>query len=183
MPVLPYLDRTPSLGPDCLLAPGSWVVGDARMGSGCIVLFGATVRGDTGDVVVGDEVNVQEGAVVHTETGMTTLIGDRVSIGHQAVVHGATVGADCLIGMGAVVLSGSVIGEGSIIGARALVPEGARIPPGSLVIGIPGRVVRSVSDDERARIARTSAVYERLRGEYRASWAGRTGDGAEEELA
>jgi len=131
--------------------------------------------------VMGDDVNVQEGAVVHTETGMTTRVGDRVSIGHQAVVHGATVGADCLIGMGAVVLSGSVVGEGSIVAARALVPEGANIPPGSLVLGIPGRVVRGVSDDERARIARTNAVYTRLRGEYRASWAGRTDDGAEEE--
>lgn len=113
MPTLPYLNHAPVLGVDCLVAPGSWVVGDVRMGTGCTVLFGATVRGDTGDVIIGDDVNVQEGAVVHTETGMTTRIGDRVSIGHQAVVHGAHVGPDCLIGMGAIVLSGSVVGEGS----------------------------------------------------------------------
>lgn len=183
MPTLPHLEHAPELGADCLVAPGSWVVGDVRMGTGCTVLFGATVRGDTGDVIIGDDVNVQEGAVVHTETGMTTRIGDRVSIGHQAIVHGAQVGSDCLIGMGAIVLSGSVVGAGSIIAARALVPEGECVPPGSLVIGVPGKVVREVNDAERARIARTNAIYIRLRDEYRASWAGSTDDGAEEEQA
>ncbi|GAC1477535.1 MAG: hypothetical protein NVS1B4_20350 [Gemmatimonadaceae bacterium] len=145
----------------------AFVTGDVTVGDRASIWPFAVVRGDRAAIIIGRESNVQDGAVLHVDPGLPCTLGDRVAIGHRAVVHGATIGSDALVGIGAIVLNGAVVGSGSIIGAGALVTEGAQIPPGSLVIGVPGRVVRSVRDDERGRIARTVAAYVELQERYR----------------
>jgi carbonic anhydrase/acetyltransferase-like protein (isoleucine patch superfamily) len=125
------------------------------------------LRGDTAPIVVGDDSNVQDGAVLHVDRGVPCTIGRRVGIGHRAVVHGATVHDDCLIGMGAILLNRVVVGSGSIVGAGAVCTEGMVIPPNSLVVGVPGRVLRETTAEERSRISRTVQAYLALQEEYR----------------
>ncbi|QIM16526.1 gamma carbonic anhydrase family protein [Leucobacter insecticola] len=156
-PVSPY--GAPELHESVWLAPGSVVVGSVRIGADSSVWYNAVVRGDSDSVTIGARSNVQDGVVIHTHRGHPAVIGDDVSIGHNAVVHGATVENGCLIGMSATVLSGAVVGEGSLVAAGALVPQGAVIPPHSLVAGIPGRVVRPLTDADRESVRHNSAVY------------------------
>ncbi len=158
----------PLVHPDAYVHPAAHVIGDVTLGARASVWPTAVLRGDTAAIVVGDESNVQDGTIIHVDDGVPCTIGDRVAIGHRAIVHGATVHDDCLIGMGAILLNRVVVGSGSIVGAGAVCPEGLVIPPGSLVIGVPGRVIRATTADERARIARTVASYVALRLQYRA---------------
>ena len=167
MPIVPHLDDVPVLGQDVYLAPTAYVIGKVRLGDRCSVWYGATVRGDSGAIEIGDEVSIQEAATVHTEDQRPARIGSRVTMGHHALVHAADVGDDCIIGVNASVLSGASVGSGSIVAAHAVVPEGKVIPPNSLVVGVPGRIVREVSEAERARIQRTKNNYQRLGREYR----------------
>lgn len=140
-----------------LKMPGDWykassadIVDDVRVGKDCSFWFGVVARGDIAPIILGERVNVQDLAVLHVDPGVPMTIEDDVSIAHHACVHGSRVGRGTLIGIGAMILGGSVIGEECIIGAGALVPENRVIPPRSLVVGIPGKVVRRVSDDEAA---------------------------------
>ena len=174
MPILPYLDHQPRVADDVFLAPTAYVVGDVTIGPRCSLWFGATVRGDTGSVVLGEAVNVQEAATVHTQDGRATQIGNRVTMGHHALVHAAVVEDDVIVGSNASVLSGARVGRGSIVAAHSLVAEGKEIPPGSLVMGVPGKVIRQVTDAERERIRRNADAYERLGQEYRRTWASAT---------
>ena len=160
-----------SIHPSAFIHPRALVLGDVQLGARVSVWPFAVLRGDTDRIAIGDDSNVQDGSVVHVDEGVPVQIGARVAIGHRAIVHGATIEDDCLIGMGAIVLNGAHVGTGSIVGAGAVVREGEAIPPNSLVVGVPGRVVRGTTPDERARIARTVASYVRLqerhrRGEY-----------------
>jgi carbonic anhydrase/acetyltransferase-like protein (isoleucine patch superfamily) len=129
------------------------VVGDVVLGERVSIWPTAVLRGDADRITVGDESNIQDGAVLHADHGVPCTIGKRVTVGHRAIVHGATVEDDCLIGMGAIVLNNAVIGRGSLIGAGALVREGMQIPPGSVAVGVPAKVVRAVDDATRERIA------------------------------
>ena len=169
MPALAYQGTLPELGADAFLAPTAYVVGRVQAGDDCSFWFGATVRGDTDTVTIGDRVNVQEAATVHTDAGHPVMIGDDVTLGHHAIVHGATIGDLVLVGINASVLSGAVVGSGSIIGAHALVPEGMEIPPDSLVLGVPGKVVREVRAAERTRIERSASGYVQLGAAYRSA--------------
>lgn len=157
-----------SIHPTAFIHPQAFVCGDVTLGARASVWPTAVVRGDTAAVTIGDESNVQDGTVVHVDHGLACTIGARVAIGHRAIVHGATVEDDVLIGMGAVLLNRVRVGRGSIVGAGAVCPEGMEIPPGSLVLGVPARVVRATTDDERTRIARTVASYLALQDEHRA---------------
>ena len=148
--------------------PAAIVCGDVTLGAGASVWPTAVVRGDSAPIVIGAGTNVQDGAVLHVDAGVPCTVGDRVAIGHRAIVHGATVEDECLIGMGAIVLNRVRVGRGSIIGAGALCPEGMVVPPGSLVLGIPGRVVRQTTAAEQERIARTVASYLALQERHRA---------------
>ncbi len=121
------------------------------------------VRGDSDKVVIGDESNVQDGCVVHVDDDRPCIIGKRVGIGHRAIVHGATVEDRCLIGMGAILLNGVYVGTGSIIGAGAVCTEGMQIPPNSLVLGVPGKVKRETTPEERDRIRHTVDSYLELK--------------------
>lgn len=137
------------------LMPGGWyrassadVVDDVRVGADSSFWFGVVARGDIAPIIVGQRTNVQDLACLHVDPSVPLVIGDDVSIAHHAVVHCAEVGNACLIGMHAIILGGCRIGEGSIIAAGALVPENRDIPPRSLVIGMPGKIVRQVTDEE-----------------------------------
>ena len=117
------------------------------------------IRGDSDTIVIGDDSNVQDGTIIHVDDGIPTHIGKRVAIGHRAIVHGATIEDDCLIAMGAILLNGVHVGTGSIVGAGAVCREGMFIPPNSLVLGVPGKVVRETTDADRDRIQKTVQSY------------------------
>jgi carbonic anhydrase/acetyltransferase-like protein (isoleucine patch superfamily) len=145
-----FLRRTPVLGQGVYLARGSVVIGDVTLGDHSSVWYNAVLRGDIDRIVVGKHTNIQDNAVLHLADDLPCLVGDYVTIGHSAIVHACTVHDECLIGMGAVVLDGAEVGRQSLIGAKALVTQGCRIPEGSLVLGAPGKVVRALTDTERA---------------------------------
>ena len=166
----------PAVHPSAFVHPAAHVYGDVTLGARASVWPTAVLRGDTASIVVGADSNVQDGTIVHVDAGVPCTIGARVAIGHRAIVHGATIEDDCLIAMGAILLNRVHVGAGSIVGAGALCPEGMVIPPGSLVVGLPGRVVRPVSDAERARIGKTVESYLALQERHRAGefprWGG-----------
>ncbi len=158
--VVAYKGVTPTLDNTVFLADGARVIGDVVLGKNCSVWFNAVVRGDVNAVSVGDETNIQDGAIVHcTFEKYSTTIGSRVSIAHLAMVHGCVIEDDCLIGMQAVVMDGAVVGRGSIVGAGAIVTQGTTIPPGSLVLGAPARVVRALRDEELNSVLATCHRY------------------------
>lgn len=157
-----------SIHESAFVHPAACVYGDVTLGARASVWPTAVIRGDSAPIVIGEDSNVQDGTILHVDPGLPCTIGARVAIGHRAIVHGATVEDDCLIAMGAVLLNRVHVGAGSIVGAGALCPEGMTIPPGSLVVGLPGKVVRSVTDAERERVRRTVASYLRLQERHRA---------------
>ncbi len=158
--------------------PSAVVVGDVVLGRDVSVWPCAVLRGDSDRIAIGDATNVQDGAVVHVDPGVPCTVGARCTIGHRAVVHGCTVGDEVLVGMGAIILNGAVIGAGSIIGAGAVIPEGMIVPPASLVLGVPGRVVRAVRDDERAaQVAGAARYVERAAAHAAGAYAPWSADG------
>ncbi len=167
-----YLPTLITRGENVFIAPGAVVVGRVSLGDRSSVWYGAVVRGDTASITIGEETNVQDGAVLHVDPPSPVVLGARVVVGHRAVVHGARVEDECLIGMGAMLLNDVVIGRHSIIGAGAVVTEGTVIPPLSLVLGVPGKVIRTLPEETGARIRRNAAVYVEAAGEY---LAGRLG--------
>ncbi|MFE2041191.1 gamma carbonic anhydrase family protein [Streptomyces sp. NPDC059477] len=154
--------KEPAIDPTAFVAPTSTVIGDVTIRAGASVWYGAVLRGDAERISVGADSNVQDNCTLHADPGFPVTIGERVSIGHNAVVHGATVEDDCLIGMGATVLNGAVVGEGSLVAAQALVPQGMRIPPGSLVAGVPAKVRRELSEEERQGLTLNGTHYVEL---------------------
>jgi carbonic anhydrase/acetyltransferase-like protein (isoleucine patch superfamily) len=156
-----------SIHPDAFIHPEAFVCGDVTLGAGASVWPGAVIRADTAPITIGESSNVQDGVVIHVDPGLACMIGARVAIGHRAVVHGATVEDDCLIAIGAIVLNRVVVGRGSLVGAGALCSEGMVIPPNSLVLGVPGRVVRSTDEALRARTASAVAAYLALADRHR----------------
>jgi len=149
------------------VAPGAIITGQVQIGAQSSVWFNAVIRADTAPVVIGERTNVQDGVVIHVDAGAPCIIGHGVTIGHRAVVHGALVEDDVLIGIGAIVLSGAKIGRESILGAGTLVTGGTVVPPRSLVLGLPGRVVRSLTDEEVASIKSGAARYVQYSAQYR----------------
>jgi carbonic anhydrase/acetyltransferase-like protein (isoleucine patch superfamily) len=158
----------PTVHPAAYLHSAAHVIGDVTLGARASVWPTAVLRGDTAKIVVGDDSNIQDGTIVHVDRGVPCTIGARVSVGHRAIIHGATIESDVLIGMGAILLNRVVVGSGSIVGAGAVCREGMVIPPNSLVVGVPARVIRETTPDERDRIARTVASYLELQNRHRA---------------
>ena len=161
--LLPYKDRRPAVGGGCFIAENAAVVGGVTLGEDASVWFGASVRGDSAPISIGEGSNIQDNATVHCSDGAPVVIGKNVSIGHNAVVHSAVLEDEVLVGMGAVVLDGAVVGAGSIVGAGAVVTKGAAIPPRSLVMGVPGKVVRTVPEGANLENAR---IYRERKNEY-----------------
>ncbi len=160
----------PSLpdGDDFWIAPDANLIADVTIESGVSIWFGATLRGDTEPISVGAGSNIQENAVVHTDPGFPVVIGADCTIGHKAMIHGCVIGDGTLVGMGATILNGAVIGRGCLIGAGALVTEGKVIPDGSLVMGMPGRVVRDLDEDAMARNLASASGYRKRLRQYKA---------------
>lgn len=159
MPLYPYLDRYPAVADNCYIAPTATLIGDVTIEDGASVWFGCVLRGDVAPIRVGRNSNIQDGTVIHGEEGHPTIIGENVTVGHAAIIHAAIVGDRVLVGMGSVLLSRSRIGEDTIIGARALVTEDTAVPAGSLVLGMPGKVRRALTDEEKTRILKSVAHY------------------------
>ncbi|MEU2431937.1 gamma carbonic anhydrase family protein [Streptomyces sp. NPDC007861] len=164
--------KEPQIAPEAFTAPTSVVVGDVTIGPGASVWYHAVLRADFGPIVLGADSNVQDNCTVHVDPGFPVTVGARVSVGHNAVLHGCTVEDDVLVGMGATVLNGAHIGAGSLIAAQALVPQGMRVPPGSLVAGVPAKVKRELTDEEREGIKLNAAMYLELAKGHRAAHGG-----------
>ncbi|HEU4809099.1 MAG TPA: gamma carbonic anhydrase family protein [Sphingomicrobium sp.] len=159
-------DVEPSLGSGAWAAPSADLIGDVRLGERASVWFGAVVRADNTPILIGEESNLQDGAVGHSDPGAPLTIGARVTIGHQAIVHGCTIADDCLIGMGARILNGAVLGPECLVGAGALITEGKKFEGGSLIVGVPARVVRPLSAEEKAAIRVSAAHYAEKAARY-----------------
>jgi carbonic anhydrase/acetyltransferase-like protein (isoleucine patch superfamily) len=141
------------------IAPDARVIGNVVIGEDVGIWFGAVLRGDNEPITVGAETNIQEHSVLHTDLGFPLTIGSGCTIGHRAILHGCTVGDNSLIGMGAIVLNGARIGANSLVGAGALVPEGKVYPDGSLIIGTPGRVMRTLTEEQIERLRQSARSY------------------------
>lgn len=162
-------ERSPKVAESAWIAPTAVLVGAVEVAAGASVWYGAVLRGDNEPIVIGRNSNVQDNAVFHTDAGIPVSLGEGVSVGHGAIVHGSTVGDHVLVGMGATLMNRSVIGSETLIAAGALVPEGVSIPPRSLVVGVPAKVVRSLSDEEVEKIHRNARLYTEHRDIHSAS--------------
>jgi carbonic anhydrase/acetyltransferase-like protein (isoleucine patch superfamily) len=159
---------TPAIDPTAWVHPSAVVIGRVTLGRRVSVWPGAVLRGDILEIDVGDESNIQDLCIAHTSHGVAPVkIGRRVVVGHRVILHGASVGDNALVGMGAVLLDGCSVGSGSIVAAGALITEGTRIPPNSLAVGIPARVVRQVTEQETLRIREGARQYLDLLAAYK----------------
>lgn len=158
--ILPVKEIAPQFGDNCYLADNATIVGEVRMGNNCSVWFNAVVRGDVNSIDIGDNTNIQDGAIIHcTYKTAKTVIGDNVSIGHNAIVHGCTVMDNVLIGMGAIIMDHAVVESGSIIAAGAVVLENTLVEANSIYAGVPARRVKSVDDKSENVFERTAKNY------------------------
>ncbi|RKT36776.1 carbonic anhydrase/acetyltransferase-like protein (isoleucine patch superfamily) [Microbacterium sp. AG1240] len=162
-------EAAPVVHESAFVAAGARVIGAVSLGRESSVWYNAVLRADGADIVIGAGSNLQDNVSVHVDKGHPVRIGENVSVGHNAVVHGCTIGDGTLIGMGSVVLSGAVIGEGCLVAGGAVVLEGAVIPPGSLVAGVPAKVRRQLTDDEKSTILRNAEAYRARLDDHRAA--------------
>lgn len=149
------------------VAPNATLIGKVRLARNTSIWFGAVLRGDNDWITIGEGSNVQDGSVFHTDMGIPANVGRNVTIGHAVVFHGATIGDNCIIGMGATLLNGARVGAHSIVGAHALLPENKDYPERSLIVGVPGRVVRALTDAEVAMLPRSAQHYAANAQRYR----------------
>lgn len=152
-------DSVPSVHPEAWIAPTAVLVGRVSIGRSASVWYGSVVRADDDEIVVGPECNIQDLCCLHVDTGEPVLLEERVSVGHHATVHGAQVGAGALIGIGAIVLGGAQVGAGALVAAGSVVRPGTRVPAGVLFAGVPGRVVRELTDADRETFADSATSY------------------------
>ncbi|WP_405655408.1 gamma carbonic anhydrase family protein [Streptomyces sp. RK9] len=178
--VMGLAGKEPKVDQEAFTAPTSVVIGEVTLSAGASTWYGAVLRADCGPIEIGADSNIQDNCTLHVDPGFPMSIGERVSVGHNAVLHGCTVEDDCLIGMGATVLNGAVIGAGSLVAAQALVPQGMRVPPGSLVAGVPAKVKRELTEEERAGISLNGTLYVELAKAHREANAAREGQGPSE---
>ena len=167
MPLFKLGDKQPQLGENAWVAPNATVIGDIRLGANASIWWNATLRGDNDPIHIGDNTNIQDGSVLHTDEGIPMHIGANVTVGHLVMLHGCTIGDRSLVGIGAVVLNRAVIGRDSIVGAHTLVPEGKVFPDRVLIVGSPGKVVRELSDADVANLHAAAAHYVDNAARYR----------------
>lgn len=158
----------PVIGRGVYIAPTAYIGGDVTIGDDCTIMHHVVIRGDVSAIRIGARVNVQDGTIIHTKTGVPLDIADEVAIGHRAVVHCRRVGPRALIGIGSIVLDDAEIGESAIVGAGALVPPGMIVPAGQVAVGVPARVVRPVSERDREYTHFVVENYVRLGREHAA---------------
>ncbi len=160
--LLPFDGVSPTVPDSAWVAPTATLIGRVSLAERASVFYGSVLRADVDSISIGVGSNIQDNVSIHCDAGIPTAVGAGVSVGHSAVLHGCTVGDDCLIGMGATVLNGAVIGAGSLVAAGAVVLEGTVIPAGSLVAGVPAKVRRALSDDERESLRDNARRYVEL---------------------
>jgi len=166
MTIYEYQGARPVIGQDCFIADSADVIGAVRIGDGSSIWFGSVVRADLAPITIGRNSNIQDNCVVHVIKDIPTVIGDHVSLGHGVIIHAATIEDNCLIGMGAVVLDQAVIGHGSIIAAGTVVPPRMVIPPHSQVMGVPGKVVKTLDPDMEQKRVNHADTYAGLAKTY-----------------
>jgi carbonic anhydrase/acetyltransferase-like protein (isoleucine patch superfamily) len=163
-----FLLKRPQIDPSAWIGPHTFVAGDVTIGANASVWPGCSLRGDIAPIRIGAHSNIQDNAVVHVGDDLPAIVGEWVTIGHQATVHACVIEDETLIGMGAIILDGARIGSRSIVGANATVTPGTQIPPGSLVLGSPGKVVRTLSSGEQSNVRRWAERYVTLSRHYMA---------------
>ena len=169
--------RGPDIHPEAWIAPGAVIVGRVTLGRSVSVWYGSVLRADDDEILVGAECNIQDQCCLHVDAGEPVRLGERVSLGHRATVHGAEVGDGALIGIGAIVLGRARVGAGTLVAAGTVIRPGQQVPAGVLVAGVPGRVVRELTDADRASFASTAARYVARAAVHRAArWSDFPGD-------
>lgn len=166
--IIPYKNIMPRIDGSVYVQESARVIGDVEIGQDSSIWFNSVVRGDVHYIRIGKRTNVQDNCTLHvTKDTYPLILEDDITVGHNVVLHGCTIRSRCLIGMGAIVLDNAEVGTDCIVGAGALVKEGAKVPPGSLVVGIPGRVVRALTEEEKARIRQSARNYMEYADSYR----------------
>ena len=156
---IPYKTLRPHVDNSTFIATGARIIGDVTIGANAGIWFNTVLRGDVQPITVGQYTNIQDNCTVHVLYDTPAVIGEYVTVGHGAILHGCTIASNCLIGMGAIILSYAEIGENCIIGAGSLIAEGKKIPPNSLVVGSPGKIVRTVTPEEILAIRQSALIY------------------------
>ena len=159
MPIYTLGLHAPQIDPQSWVAPNATLIGQVHLARNASIWWNATLRGDKDLISIGENSNIQDGSVLHTDPGMPLIVGSNVTVGHLVMLHGCTVGEGSLIGIGAILLNRSVIGKNCLVGANTLIPEGKVFPERSLIIGSPGKVVRELSDEEVARLPGSAERY------------------------
>ena len=162
-----FLDKKPKIGKNVYISETAIVIGNVILENDVNIWFGSVVRGDMHYIKIGSKTNIQDNSEIHVTAGVSpTNIGSGVTIGHGAIIHGCTINDNCIIGMGATILDDAIIGEGTLIGAGSLVPPNMQIPPRSLVVGLPGKVIRDVTEEEYRMIINRPQEYIDLASKY-----------------
>jgi carbonic anhydrase/acetyltransferase-like protein (isoleucine patch superfamily) len=164
--LLPYKNRSPVLGKGAFVAPDATLIGDVVLGEDASVFFQSVLRADIHEIRIGARSNLQDQTVIHLASDRGTYVGDDVSVGHRVILHACTLGDRVLVGMGSILMDNVVIGDDSIVGAGALIPKGKTFPPRSLIVGSPARLVRALTDEEVASIAKLAKKYLGVKDEY-----------------
>lgn len=159
MPIYTVGGRTPKISASSWIAPNASIIGSVILGANSSVWWNSVLRGDNENIIIGANTNIQDGSVLHADPGIPLTLGDNVTVGHMVMLHGCTVGEGSLIGIKSVIMNHVVIGKECLIGANTLIPEGKVIPDRSLVVGSPGRILRTLSDEEVERLRGTAAHY------------------------
>ena len=165
--IRPFRGKTTKAAASAYIDPSAQMTGDITIGERSSIWPNVSARGDVSSITIGDESNVQDNSVLHCDEGFPLIVGNRVTVGHMAMLHGCVIEDDVLIGIGSIVLNGARIGQGSVIAAAALVPEGMQIPPYSMVMGVPGKVRREITEDERERFKLNCQHYVELAAAYK----------------
>jgi len=164
--LLPYLNRFPTLGAGAFIAPDAVVIGDVTLGEDASVFFQCVLRADINAIRIGARSNIQDHTTVHLASHIPTIVGEDVSVGHRCILHACTVGDRVLVGMGSILMDEVSIGTDSIVGAGSLIPKGKTFPPGSLIMGSPARLVRALTEEEKASIPKLAHKYLGVKDEY-----------------
>ena len=162
MAIYEFEGKRPSIGKDSFIHPEATLIGDVRIGAGCFVGAGARLRGDWGTITIGSYSNIQENCVIHARPNMVAQLGTRNRIGHGAILHTPKLGDNVVVGIGAIILDNSDIGDGCCIGAAALVTEKTIVPPKMLIVGVPAKIVKEISEEMRLRLEKGTNSYVEL---------------------
>ncbi len=161
-----FLSKKPVIGKNVFISNSSDIIGDVSLKDDSSVWFNAVVRGDFSSIIVGVGSNIQDNSVVHVDDKISTSVGDYTTIGHNCIIHGCNIGSYSLIGMGSIILNGAVIGNNCIIGAGTLITQNSEIPDNSLVFGSPGKIIRTITNDEKNKIKLNADTYIELKNKY-----------------